>query len=673
MSIKKKVSLLLASCIIISIIATTIITYIFSNKSLEEVSQKDMNTIAKSLKESMDIINEKEMSHVVKLSSSKNVYDYFDYEGDKGSEEFKRLSVSLNSVLKEHSDKVGNLEEAFLVDKNSKIVASSDEGNLGKELLDRSYNKVSLEGKSIISEAMLSKHTGKAIITFTYPIKFKNEVVGYMACSVKGETFSQYLRNIKVATSASSFAFLIDDNGYLVYYPDSEKIGKSTQVQEVKDIVAGKSKEGNNVIEYTYDNKSKIATYDYLASTGWTVVLEADKAEFKTPVYVIIKWIIVINALIIFICILIGIWYSGKIINPLRHINLLLNDIASLNLSFDQENIKYKGRKDEIGDMFRAIIHMKQCLSDIVHKLSKTSVSINENAKVLEALTHDLKVVADYTSEETEKISSGMKESAAAIEEISAFSGEMESAVACIADRANEGSLRSNEISKRATDLKNSAIGSKEYSSEIYNKVKKELENAIEGSEDVKDIEILSQAILDISARTNLLALNAAIEAARAGEAGKGFAVVAEEVRKLAEQSTMTVGNIKNIAQKVIGSVENLTISSSQILKYMDEEVLGDYVKFIAVGDKYNEDADNVNKFMIEFSALSEELNASITDVVRAIGGIASTINEGSHGVTSISSKTIDIVNSLEGVKRSSKINLESAELLKDITNKFKL
>lgn len=673
MSIKKKVSLLLALCIILSIVATTIITYIFSKKSLDEVSLKDMTTITKSLKESMDIINEKEMAHVVKLASNRNVYDFFNYDGDREGENFKRLISSLNSVLKEHSNEVGNLEEAFLVDKSSKIVASSDEANLGKELLDRSYNKISLEGKSIISEAMLSKHTSKPIITFTYPIIFKDEVVGYIACTVKGETFSQYLKNIKVATSTSSFAYLIDDKGYLVYYPDSEKIGKSTQIQEVKSIISEKSKGDNNVIEYNYSNKGKIATFDYLASTGWVIMLEADKTEFKTPVYVIIKWIIATNILIILICIVIGVWYSGKIINPLKHINLILNEVANLNLSFDDEGIKYKEQKDEIGDMFRAIIRMRQSLRDIVDKLLSTSIIINENAEGLEALTHDLKVIADYTSEETEKISSGMEEGAATIEEISASSGEMENAVASISGRANEGSLRSNEISKRATDLKNSAIVSKEHSSEIYNKVKKDLESAIEGSKAVKDIEVLSLAILDISAKTNLLALNAAIEAARAGEFGKGFAVVAEEVRKLAEQSATAVGNIKNVAQKVIGSVENLTLSSSQILKYIDEEVLGDYVKFIAVGDKYNEDADNVNKFMVEFSALSEELNASIMDIVRAINEIANTINESSHGVTSISSKTIDIVNSLAGVKRSSKINLESAENLKDITNKFKL
>lgn len=94
------------------------------------------------------------------------------------------------------------------------------------------------------------------------------------------------------------------------------------------------------------------------------------------------------------------------------------------------------------------------------------------------------------------------------------------------------------------------------------NKVKTNIDSAtkdaIEKSKTIEEINILSEAILEITSQTNLLALNAAIEAARAGESGKGFAVVAEEIRKLAEQSSQTVVRIQDTTKEVLKAVEEL-------------------------------------------------------------------------------------------------------------------
>ncbi|MBU3129422.1 methyl-accepting chemotaxis protein [Clostridium tagluense] len=442
--------------------------------------------------------------------------------------------------------------------------------------------------------------------------------------------------------------------------------------EAIKLSMEGKQKEAINQLNSIEKNKEQfqnslkeIAVYN--TKLAEDLKIQNDK-DFKVSQKVFFVIFLIALAAGFALTFIISKSISTPLVLAVNHLKLIANG----DFTMDSPE-KFKKRKDEIGDISNAMGVMQNSLKLLIGNVLEESDVIKTVVTTISENMNNLNINIEEVSATTEELSAGMEETAASAQEMNATADEIERAVQSIATKAQEGATEAQEINKRALNTKDNVTKSQKKASEIFSKTKDKLQIAMENSKVVGQINVLSDAIMQISSQTNLLALNAAIEAARAGEAGKGFAVVADEIRKLAEQSQNTVIEIQSITEKVTDSVNDLSSSSNELLNFVSKDVHNDYNTMLNVAGEYSQDADFVNNLVLEFSSTSEELLASLQEVIKTIEQVSMASNEGAEGTTNIAQKVGDITDKSNKIIREVTKSKESVEQLTEEVSKFKI
>lgn len=579
-------------------------------------------------------------------------------------------------VLEAEVRRSGHLSMGY-IDLNGDARSTSGSSTNDAEM---SYFKKAIAGEKNVSDPLVSKIDKSIIIVYAVPVKQDGTVVGALIAVRDGSSLSDVTN--RVSFSKSGAAFMINKSGVTIAHKnkdlvlnmdnDFENVKKDPKLESLvkleKQMIEGKSGVG----EYEYGGVVKYLGFAPVKGTGWSIAIAAPKSEVLEGLGIL--KVSMFTAAIVFLLVgaAAGYFIALLISRPITLVTNHLTKIATGDFTKEVPANCLK-LKDEVGILAESLKTTQETIRNVIKGVAEEAGNVNNAVIMTGKYIADLNSQIEDVSATTEELSAGMEETAASTEEMNATSMEIDRAVESIASQAQDGAATAGEISTRAKDLKTSFIESQNNAFNIFAEVKDKLEDALEESKAVDKINDLADSILQITSQTNLLALNAAIEAARAGEAGRGFAVVADEIRKLAEDSKNTVNQIQEITKTVTVSVENLAASSNSLLTFMSTNVNGDYKVMLEATDQYSNDAATVDNLVGDFSATSEELAASIQNMVRAIGEITSATNDGASGTSDIAQKTNAVAEMAGEVIKQAEMSKNSANRLLELVASFQV
>ncbi|WP_153730432.1 methyl-accepting chemotaxis protein [Sporosarcina obsidiansis] len=465
----------------------------------------------------------------------------------------------------------------------------------------------------------------------------------------------------------------------------AEQLGRSDKFNEVLErMITWRKKLTSDVIE-VYDSGQKenaIRNLHQLSSEGIELIEQyqtnADNREQLTKKngsqivkigQETLRWIAIVTVLVTVISVIAALLTARVITQPIVRVMNRMKQIADGDLSQQQLEVT---SQDEIGQLAFSMNDMSDNIRTMLSKIDDVSTSVSGHSEELTQSSSEVNTASSQIAVTMHELTSGIENEANTATELAIHMEKFTLKV----EEANQKGEAIQRSSANVLAQTMSGAQLMKTSSEQMKKIDSIVQEAvvkIKGLDiQTQEISKLVVVIKDIADQTNLLALNAAIEAARAGEHGKGFAVVADEVRKLAEQVSVSVKDITSI----VGHIQQESSGVAVSLESGYEEVEKGTAQLETTNQTFTEISSAVNEVGANINIMSENLAEIATGSEKmsgAIEEIAAIAEESAAGVQQTSAASQQTSSSMEEVAGSSAQLAQLAEELSGLVRQFKL
>jgi methyl-accepting chemotaxis protein len=441
-------------------------------------------------------------------------------------------------------------------------------------------------------------------------------------------------------------AYLLDGEGRLLNHPTPSDttgllvpLAKGEAPEKVATVLSQETDSAPLTAPYTsYDGREVIGTLDTvrLGDQEVGLAIELERAEAYRTLHAMKQHARLFVVGLGLFSLLLAYLIARSIATPLQNVTRSADALATLELKrLDREIV----RKDEIGDLQRAMQRIAGQLIDMVGELKEASGTLgassahlaegaSEGSRIASEVSGALESVALAMQDQTQDAEEGAAlttELAEILTQEKGYLGQLIDATRTMTERVREGSAISGELKAHTDQV-----------SDAHRRIQERIGRTHESAQKIREVTGYIRSIAD---QTNLLSLNASIEAARAGRHGAGFSVVAGEIKKLAEDAKEATASI----DELIGTLNRETGETVDTLGTLltraatqSESVEKTQEAFTSIHRSLDDSRDHLKRLERsggEVSVLRNELKERITHLSQLTRGI-------SENTTEISSAT---------------------------------
>ncbi len=496
-----------------------------------------------------------------------------------------------------------------------------------------------------------------------------SQKMGYVVVDVSSSAVRDLLIGMDLG-DGSIIGFVTDDGKEIACTRDEEDkaVFFDEEVFTGQDFYAQSagSEELSGNLEIKYNDKQYLYIYSRSEETGVmfcslipssVVTGQAEKIKNITIAFVIIACII---------SLLIGSVIAHGILKNMKRISKSLNKVTQGDLTVQVS----AGGHDEFQSLARTATNMVLNNKKLVQKLAGTTVQLEASSDDVHNVSNSINEYSSDITKAIDEISIGMTKQSEHAGECVVKTNELSEKMKAISDmveKAEQLSDKTEKMIRQGTEIVETLSARARETSEITSKVGESIELLKKESETINGF---AQTINEISAQTNLLSLNASIEAARAGEAGRGFSVVAEEIRKLADDSGVAAGEIKNkvenIASQTMATVENANKAEGMVA-HQQEAVAQVTTVFQEMNNQMQELFENLK----EIGDCTASADVERNETLDAVENISAIIQQTASSSSLVRDLASELLNNVEKLSQTAEVLDDNMNGLKTEINAF--